>query len=119
MIVPLLVGLILYWFGLGANERAPILESAAFKMICLNFWEERAIAVHKFDVASLSKSVLVVGTPPEYDNQIACLQSGQAALPAVLHGATSITVDESGMWQLMLAREMKRAGLDVDLNRAL
>lgn len=52
-------------------------------------------------------------------SRIACLQFGQAALPAVLHGATSITVDESGMWQLMLAREMKRAGLDVDLNRAL
>ncbi len=52
-------------------------------------------------------------------SRIACLQSDQAALPAVLHGATNITIDDSGMWQLMLAREMKRAGLDVDLNRAL
>ncbi len=52
-------------------------------------------------------------------SRIACLQSGQAAVPALLQGATNITIDESGMWQLMLAREMKRAGLDVDLNRAL
>jgi hypothetical protein len=52
-------------------------------------------------------------------SRIACLQSGQAAVPALLQGATNITIDESGLWRLLLAREMKRAGLDVDLNRAL
>jgi hypothetical protein len=36
-----------------------------------------------------------------------------------LKGATRITVDEAGVWRLLLAREMKRAGLDVDLNRAI
>ncbi len=52
-------------------------------------------------------------------NRIACLQSGEGALPTVLKGATTIAIDESGLWRLLLAREMKRAGLDVDLNRAL
>jgi hypothetical protein len=52
-------------------------------------------------------------------NRIACLQSGEGALPTVLKGATAIAIDESGLWRLLLAREMKRAGLDVDLNRAL
>ena len=47
------------------------------------------------------------------------LQSGQWALPTVLLGATTIAIDDSGVWRLLLAREMKRAGLDVDLNRAL
>jgi hypothetical protein len=52
-------------------------------------------------------------------NRIVCLLSEQGALPAALKGATRITVDETGLWRLLLAREMKRAGLDVDLNRAI
>jgi hypothetical protein len=52
-------------------------------------------------------------------NRIACLLSGQGAVPKVLQGATTVAIDESGVWRLLLAREMKRAGLDVDLNRAL
>lgn len=52
-------------------------------------------------------------------NRIACLQSEPGALPEVLMGASTVTIDDSGVWRLLLAREMKRAGLDVDLNRAL
>lgn len=52
-------------------------------------------------------------------SRIVCLQSEQGALPAALKGATRITVDDTGLWRLLLAREMKRAGLDVDLNRAI
>ena len=51
--------------------------------------------------------------------RIACLQSEDDAVPDVLKGATCITVDEEGLWRLLLAREMKRAGLEVDLNRAM
>lgn len=52
-------------------------------------------------------------------SRIACLLSEEDRLPDVLKGATSIAVDESGLWRLLLAREMKRAGLEVDLNRAV
>lgn len=52
-------------------------------------------------------------------SRIACLLSEEDSLPDVLKGATSIAVDEGGLWRLLLAREMKRAGLDVDLNRAV
>jgi hypothetical protein len=52
-------------------------------------------------------------------NRIACLQSGDGDLPKVLQGATTVALDDSGLWRLLLAREMKRAGLDVDLNRAV
>lgn len=52
-------------------------------------------------------------------SRIACLQSGQGEVPAVLQGATTIEIEKSGLWRLLLAREMKRAGLDVDLNRAV
>ncbi len=51
--------------------------------------------------------------------RIACLLSEDDNLPDVLKGATSISVDEEGLWRLLLAREMKRAGLEVDLNRAV
>lgn len=52
-------------------------------------------------------------------SRIACLLSEEDRLPDVLKGATSIAVDEAGLWRLLLAREMKRAGLEVDLNRAV
>lgn len=52
-------------------------------------------------------------------SKMACLLAGDEKVPAVLKGATAIQVDDNGMWQLMLAREMKRAGLSVDLNRVL
>jgi len=28
-------------------------------------------------------------------------------------------MDDAGLWRLLLAREMRQAGLDVDMNRAL
>jgi hypothetical protein len=52
-------------------------------------------------------------------NRMACLMSEQDTLPDVLNGATSISVDDAGLWRLLLAREMKRAGMEVDLNRAI
>jgi hypothetical protein len=39
--------------------------------------------------------------------------------PAALGGCTRIPLDDEGLWKLLLAREMKKAGLEVDLNRAL
>jgi hypothetical protein len=52
-------------------------------------------------------------------NRIACLLSEKDALPDVLKGTACVTVDDAGVWRLLLAREMKRAGLEVDLNRAI
>lgn len=52
-------------------------------------------------------------------SRIACLLSEQDTLPDVLNGATCVTVDDAGLWRLLLAREMKRSGLEVDLNRAV
>jgi hypothetical protein len=37
----------------------------------------------------------------------------------VLDGVLRVSPDDTGVWRLLLAREMKRAGLDVDLNKAL
>jgi voltage-gated potassium channel Kch len=49
-----------------------------------------------------SRIVLLGGTPP-----------------AALAGCVQVPVDDEGLWRLLLAREMKKAGMEVDLNRAL
>jgi hypothetical protein len=35
------------------------------------------------------------------------------------HGIAHVSIDNNGGWQLHLARQMKRAGLDIDLNRLM
>jgi hypothetical protein len=36
-----------------------------------------------------------------------------------LPGVPQLTLDDGGLWRLLLAREMKQAGLAVDLNKAM
>jgi hypothetical protein len=45
--------------------------------------------------------------------------AGKAASAASTEGFARHAMDEGGLWRLLLAREMKQSGLDVDLNRAL
>ena len=47
------------------------------------------------------------------------IAQSKPALPAVLDGIARHAIDDSGLWRLLLAREMRQAGLDVDLNRAI
>jgi hypothetical protein len=47
-----------------------------------------------------------------------CMMHGPThASPGDSHGIAHLPVDASGGWQLHLARQMKRAGVDIDLNR--
>lgn len=39
--------------------------------------------------------------------------------PAALAGCMQVPIDDDGLWRLLLARELKKAGLEVDLNKAL
>jgi hypothetical protein len=49
-------------------------------------------------------------------SRICVLQAaGQDAVPGLPHQA----LDDSGLWKLLLARELKKSGLDVDLNKAI
>ena len=49
-----------------------------------------------------------------------CFVAAAGTTPKLpLEGALSVTLDDGGFWHLPLAREMKRAGLAVDLNRLL
>jgi predicted nucleotide-binding protein len=52
-------------------------------------------------------------------DRICFLLSGNAAKTLPWNGITQMHMDEAGLWHLLLARTMKQAGLDVDLNRAV
>lgn len=47
------------------------------------------------------------------------LVPGPAAKSLPWDGVASVPMDDAGLWHLLLARAMKQAGLDVDLNRAV
>jgi hypothetical protein len=47
------------------------------------------------------------------------LLSGKAELPPELALVPRHGMDDAGLWRLLVAREMRQAGLDVDMNRAL
>ena len=51
--------------------------------------------------------------------RICLLAPAGQATSSVLDGVLRVSPDDSGVWRLLLAREMKRAGVDVDLNKAL
>ena len=55
----------------------------------------------------------VVGAP-----RVCLLLPTQSTAPG-LDALHRIPVDNSGVWKLLLARQMKQAGLDIDLNKAL
>ena len=48
-----------------------------------------------------------------------CLLLRQAGSSPGLDSLNRIALDAGGLWRLLLAREMKQAGLDIDLNKAL
>ncbi len=52
-------------------------------------------------------------------DRICFLGAGSGSSKSALEGALTVAIDDSGLWHLLLARAMKRAGVDVDLNKAI
>ena len=52
-------------------------------------------------------------------SRICFLVAGNVAMAPPWEGVVRLPMDEAGTWRLLLARAMKQAGLDVDMNRAL
>jgi hypothetical protein len=52
-------------------------------------------------------------------SRICLLVAGNLAAAPAWEGVVRLPMDEAGTWRLLLARAMKQAGLDVDMNRAL
>ncbi len=50
---------------------------------------------------------------------VCALVEGGVEIPGDISGIVYISYDENGAWQLSVAKEMKSAGLDVDLNRLI
>ena len=47
------------------------------------------------------------------------LRKGSVEIPSDYHGVLYIPMDNAGGWKLKLAKEIKRSGLDIDLNLAI
>ena len=56
----------------------------------------------------------VLGAP-----RVCLLLPAQGGSSPGLDSLDRIALDANGVWRLLLAREMKQAGLDIDLNKAL
>ena len=52
-------------------------------------------------------------------HKVCALYSEGVELPSDYHGVLFVPMDASGAWKLQLPKEMKQAGLEVDLNKAL
>lgn len=48
-----------------------------------------------------------------------CFLLSGVGKPPAWQGISNLRLDDEGLWHLLLARAMKQAGLDVDLNRAV
>jgi len=53
------------------------------------------------------------------DDVMSAPVKGNVEIPSDLQGVIYVTMDDREGWHLQLAREMKAAGMEVDLNRAL
>lgn len=51
--------------------------------------------------------------------RVCALHKGNLELPSDFDGVVYVPMDEAGGWRLLLAREMKQAGMNVDLNKAM
>lgn len=51
--------------------------------------------------------------------RVCALHKGEIEIPSDYHGIIYVPLDDSGAWKLSLARDMKSAGIDIDLNKAL
>ncbi len=51
--------------------------------------------------------------------RVCALHKGDLELPSDFDGVVYVPMDDAGGWRLLLAREMKQAGMNVDLNRAI
>ena len=51
--------------------------------------------------------------------KVCALHAEGVELPSDFHGVVYIPLDAAGAWRLLLARELKASGLDIDLNNAV
>ena len=90
-------------------ERLDALRDAAFALLMPSKDSEGAATM-----LAIGVMLAVLGR-----QRICLLAAPGEAVSSVLDGVLRVAPDDTGVWRLLLAREMKRAGLDVDLNKAL
>jgi predicted nucleotide-binding protein len=51
--------------------------------------------------------------------RVCALHKGDVEIPSDFHGVVYVPMDDAQGWRVLLAREIRAAGIDVDLNRAI
>ena len=51
-------------------------------------------------------------------HRVCALNKGEVEIPSDYGGVVYVPLDDAGAWKLTLARDMKSAGFDLDLNKA-
>lgn len=113
-------GALLAQLGLEVLQDAP--DAAGSLVERLDALREADYAIAVFAAADAAQASLL-----EFGFLLGCV--GRRRICLVVEGAPVLaphwdglprhSMDEAGVWRLLLAREMRQAGLDVDLNRAL
>lgn len=120
---------ILGW-GDSAAPVCELIEQLGFEAVVLD-----AVSVDRLDgLRDLSFALLLAGEAEQVQQtmlaigfmlavlgrkRMVCLTGPKETLRPVLNGTSRIDFDDAGLWRLLLARQMKQAGLNVDMNRAL
>ncbi len=113
-------GVLLAQLGLEVLQDAP--DAAGSPVERLDALREADYAIAVFAATEAAQASLL-----EFGFLLGCV--GRRRICLVVKGAPVLaphwdglprhSMDEAGVWRLLLAREMRQAGLDVDLNRAL
>ena len=98
--------------GQGLADRLDGLRDAGFALVVLSNDDSGALVPD-----TLVQLGFLLGTLGRA--RICLVLAGDAQAPDALDGLAKHAMDDNGLWRLLLAREMKRAGFEIDLNRAL
>lgn len=100
-------------------ERLQALRDAEFAVVLLpSNTLDTATATTKFLSRDLMLELgVLLGTLDA--SRVCFLLSGNPAKTLPWNGPVILNMDDAGLWHLLLARAMKQAGLNVDLNRAV
>ncbi len=96
----------------------------AFAIVLLTADDRGGIADSQYDSQSLRARQNVIFELGYFigklgRNRVCALYSEGVEIPSDYSGVLFIKFDEAGAWRLAVAKEIKAAGIDIDMNKAL
>jgi predicted nucleotide-binding protein len=99
-------------------------SDVAFAIVLLTADDRGGIADSQYDSQSLRARQNVIFELGYFigklgRNRVCALYSEGVEIPSDYSGVLFIKFDEAGAWRLAVAKEIKAAGIDIDMNKAL